>query len=146
MAKRLTKKGIAIRKGRQQAQVDRFVAQLNIGSKDKRAIRELLSQNLTTKRGVSRSKRLIDLIGTGNYKSIQRFGEFSGLKEIGKTPTLKTLTRLLEDDAAFYVKEQELINDYNSLTDTEKENKRNQVVQNLERKFNEYRAAQERKQ
>lgn len=114
---RITNRGKKIRATRRKNQVKQRLTTLNIGDKDKERLEALLTQDVHTKRGLQRSKRLETvIIDEGDTKKITRFKEFKGLKELGSenisfNDIVKSIGR---HDYEWYSKNIELIQDYNN--------------------------------
>lgn len=135
---RLTRKGYKIRETRRVNQVKNFLSTLNIGAKDFKNLERLLTENVRTKRGLERSKRLEKLIfEEKDYSKISRFKTFKDVKKI-EDPSLKSIARLLQDDSDFYILENNLIKKFNKLSKKDKQNKRNSLRLQLEREYSNY--------
>lgn len=116
MRKRISRTGIKIRKTRRENDIKRFLGERKMSADDRNNVYDLLSKNLTTKRGIERSKRLQKLIfDDSNPNKLKRFKEFSGLKNIEASQISKRdlIKSIGNKNYNFYKENINLIKSYN---------------------------------
>lgn len=108
-------RAIKARKTRRENEIKKRISNTRIGDKNARNVIDLLSKDLTTKKGIERSKRLEKLIfEEKNVNALKKFKEFESLNKIEK-PTMRDAIKAVgRSDYDFYYENRELIKEYNS--------------------------------